>query len=145
MSEEKRDINVIAMEVIMNAGDGRDKIDEALAAIAAGDLDQAEALLTEAEGLIVKAHNAQTEVIQSQVSGEDMEYSLLFIHAQDTLMTINTELRMTQKLLPRRVPLGRFHRSQPDRGRLERGRPRPCHLRLCPADHQGDPGHRRTL
>ena len=26
MSEEKRDINVIAMEVIMNAGDGRDKI-----------------------------------------------------------------------------------------------------------------------
>ena len=34
MSEEKRDINVIAMEVIMNAGDGRDKIDEALAAVA---------------------------------------------------------------------------------------------------------------
>lgn len=100
MSEEKRDINVIAMEVIMNAGDGRDKIDEALAAVAAGHLDQAESLLTEAESLIVKAHNAQTEVIQSQVSGEDMEYSLLFIHAQDTLMTINTELRMTQKLLP---------------------------------------------
>lgn len=100
MSEEKRDINVIAMEVIMNAGDGRDKIDEALAAVAAGKLDDAEALLTEAEGLIVKAHNAQTEVIQSQVSGENMEYSLLFIHAQDTLMTINTELRMTQKLLP---------------------------------------------
>lgn len=100
MSEEKRDINVIAMEVIMNAGDGRDKIDEALAAIAAGNLDEAEAHLTEAESLIVKAHNAQTEVIQSQVSGEDMEYSLLFVHAQDTLMTINTELRMTQKLLP---------------------------------------------
>ncbi len=100
MSEENRDINVIAMEVIMNAGDGRDKIDEALAAVAAGDLEQANALLKEAESLIVKAHNAQTEVIQSQVSGENMEYSLLFIHAQDTLMTINTELRMTQKLLP---------------------------------------------
>lgn len=100
MSEENRDINVIAMEVIMNAGDGRDKIDEALAAAAAGDLEQANALLKEAESLIVKAHNAQTEVIQSQVSGENMEYSLLFIHAQDTLMTINTELRMTQKLLP---------------------------------------------
>ena len=27
---EKRDINMVAMEVIMNAGDGRDKIDEAL-------------------------------------------------------------------------------------------------------------------
>ena len=38
----------------------------------------------------------RTEVIQSQVGGENMEYSLLFIHAQDTLMTINTELRMAK-------------------------------------------------
>ena len=91
---EKRDINMVAMEVIMNAGDGRDKIDEALAAMAEGKLDEEE------EALIVKAHNAQTEVIQSQVSGESMEYSLLFVHAQDTVMTITTELRMTQKLLP---------------------------------------------
>ena len=95
---EKRDINMVAMEVIMNAGDGRDKIDEALAAM--GKLDEVDKLLEEAEALIVKAHNAQTEVIQSQVSGESMEYSLLFVHAQDTVMTITTELRMTQKLLP---------------------------------------------
>ena len=33
MSEAKKDINMIAMEVIMNAGDGRDKVDEALAAM----------------------------------------------------------------------------------------------------------------
>lgn len=98
--DEKRDINVIAMEVIMNAGDGRDKIDEALDAMAKGQLDRVDDLLAEAEALIVKAHNAQTEVIQSQVSGENMEYSLLFVHAQDTVMTITTELRMTQKLLP---------------------------------------------
>lgn len=95
-----KDINAIAIEVVMNAGDGRMKIDEALAAMAAGNLTGAEELLKEAEALIVKAHNAQTEVIQSQVSGESMEYSLLFIHAQDTIMTINTELRMTKKLLP---------------------------------------------
>ena len=76
------------------------KIDEALAAMAEGKLDEVDKLLEEAEALIVKAHNAQTEVIQSQVSGESMEYSLLFVHAQDTVMTITTELRMTQKLLP---------------------------------------------
>ena len=100
MSEAKKDINMIAMEVIMNAGDGRDKVDEALAAMAEGRLEQADALLREAEHLIAKAHNAQTEVVQSQVSGEDTEYSLLFVHAQDTVMTITTELRMAQKLLP---------------------------------------------
>ena len=95
-----KDINAVAIQVVMNAGDGRMKIDEALAAMAEGDLTKAEELLKEAEELIVKAHNAQTEVIQSQVAGENMEYSLLFIHAQDTIMTINTELRMTKKLLP---------------------------------------------
>ena len=100
MSEAKKDINMIAMEVIMNAGDGRDKVDEALAAMAEGRLEQADALLREAEQLIAKAHNAQTEVVQSQVSGEDTEYSLLFVHAQDTVMTITTELRMAKKLLP---------------------------------------------
>ncbi len=57
---EKRDINMVAMEVIMNAGDGRDKIDEALAAMAEGKLDEVDKLLEEAEALIVKAHNAQT-------------------------------------------------------------------------------------
>ena len=95
-----KDINAVAIQVVMNAGDGRMKIDEALAAMAEGDLAQAEALLKEAEELIVKAHNAQTEVIQSQVAGESMEYSLLFIHAQDTIMTINTELKKKKKLLP---------------------------------------------
>ena len=95
-----KDINAVAIEVVMNAGDGRMKIDEALAAMAAMELDKAESLLKEAEELIVKAHNAQTEVIQSQVAGENMQYSLLFIHAQDTIMTVNTELRMTKKLLP---------------------------------------------
>ena len=96
---EKRDINMVAMEVIMNAGDGRDKIDEALAAMAEGKLDEVDKLLEEAEALIVKAHNAQTEVIQSQVSGESMEYSLLFVHAQDTLMTIMSELNMAGEMI----------------------------------------------
>lgn len=100
MDTENRDINSIAMEVIMDAGDGREKIDLALDEMAKGDFAQAEALLTEAEKYILNAHNAQTEVIQGQVSGENTEYSLLFVHAQDTIMTITTELRMAQKMMP---------------------------------------------
>ena len=97
---EMKDINSIAMEVIMDAGDGRVKIDEAFAALALGDVAKAEVLLREAEALLVQAHHAQTEVSQTQVSGENTEYSLLFVHAQDTLMTITTELRMAQKMIP---------------------------------------------
>ena len=100
MDAENRDINSIAMEVIMDAGDGREKIDLALEEMAKGEFARAEALLEEAEKFILNAHNAQTDVIQGQVSGEKVEYSLLFVHAQDTIMTITTELRMAQKMMP---------------------------------------------
>ena len=60
----------------------------------------ADKLLKEAKQEILQAHNAQTKVIQAQVSGEQFEYSLLFVHAQDTVMTITTELRMVQKMEP---------------------------------------------
>ena len=61
---EKRDINMVAMEVIMNAGDGRDKIDEALAAMAEGKLDEVDKLLEEAEALIVKAQLVAENIAQ---------------------------------------------------------------------------------
>lgn len=97
---EKVDINVVAMEVILHAGNGREMIDQALDSMKNLDFEKSEKLLLKAESEITQAHIAQTKIIQSQVSGEVFEYSLLFIHAQDTLMTINTELRMTQKMLP---------------------------------------------
>lgn len=98
--ENKTDINVVAMEVILNAGNGRENIDQSLEEMALFHFEKAEELLKKAEDDIVKAHIAQTKVIQGQVSGEETEYSLLFIHAQDTIMTINTELRMAQKMMP---------------------------------------------
>lgn len=102
MENEKKeiDINSVAMQVILHAGDGRAKVDEALEAMAKTDFELAEKLLDEAEKEIVKAHIAQTEAIQAQVSGENIDYSLLFTHAQDTVMTINTELRMARKMMP---------------------------------------------
>ncbi len=94
------DINVVAMNVILNACSGRDKVDSAFACMSSFRFDEAEQLLKEAEQDITKAHNAQTEIIQRQAGGEDTEYSLLFIHAQDTLMTSNSELRIAQNILP---------------------------------------------
>lgn len=100
MADATMDINMVAMEVILNAGDGRTCIDQALESMAQLDFDAVEAHLKEAEAKILKAHNAQTDTIQRQAAGEDVEYSLLFTHAQDTLMTISAELHMAQKMVP---------------------------------------------
>ena len=64
------------------------------------DFEAAEAHLAEADAKILEAHKAQTEMIQRQAGGEEVEYSLLFVHAQDTLMTISAELHMAKKMMP---------------------------------------------
>lgn len=98
--EEEFDINQVAMTVILNAGNARENIDAALAMMANFNFAEASEQLQIAESQLLKAHNAQTNVIQRQADGENMEYSLLFVHTQDTMMTINTELRMSRKMQP---------------------------------------------
>lgn len=98
--EEPINVPAVAMSVIINAGDGRACIDKAMDALAEFDFDAAEAHLAEADARILEAHKAQTEMIQRQAGGEEVEYSLLFVHAQDTLMTISAELHMAKKMMP---------------------------------------------
>ena len=81
------DISAVAMEVILNTGDGRTCIDQALDSLAEFDFDAAEEHLAQADAKILTAHKVQTATIQAQAAGEEVEYSLLFTHAQDTLMT----------------------------------------------------------
>lgn len=100
MAEEKIDVAAVAMSVIINAGDGRVCIDKAMDSLAELDFEAAESSLQEADEKFLEAHKAQTEMIQRQAGGEDVEYSLLFVHAQDTLMTISAELHMAKKMMP---------------------------------------------
>lgn len=41
----------------------------------------------------------QTDAIQNETRGEKSEYSLLFAHAQDTLMTIYSEINIAKQLI----------------------------------------------
>lgn len=88
-----------AMNVILHAGDARIKAEEAIEAAKKKEFDKADALLIEAHDQIVEAHATQTEIIQSEAAGEKHEINLLFIHAQDTLMTIMSELKMSRQII----------------------------------------------
>lgn len=90
----------IAMQVIINAGDAKACIEQAMASLAEFDFEAVDRSLAEADDKLLIAHKAQTETIQAQAAGEDVEYSLLFVHAQDTLMTISEELHTVKSLVP---------------------------------------------
>ncbi|MDF2790642.1 MAG: phosphotransferase system lactose/cellobiose-specific subunit [Neobacillus sp.] len=85
------DINEVSMKIILNAGDARLIIKEALDCVATCEFDAAKQKLGEAKKKMNAAHSAQTETIQGEARGEKIAFSLLFAHAQDTLMTIMSE------------------------------------------------------
>ena len=96
---EENELISVAMQIILHAEDARVKVTEGLQEAKRFDFEKAEALMEEAEKAFVLAHKAQTEIIQNEASGESYEFSLLFAHAQDTLMTIHSELRMAKEMV----------------------------------------------
>ncbi len=88
-----------AMQIIMHAGDARNCCQAALNSMAAGDTKAAEGHLKEADAKIAEAHHIQTDCIQGAIAGEKFEYNVLFAHAQDTLMTIYSEIMIAKQML----------------------------------------------
>lgn len=97
-NRQKEQIAEIAMKIVIHAGDARNLIMEALDCIGNNQFEQAKDKLKKAQDEIHKAHIVQTEVIQAEAGGKEFSYSMLFTHAQDTIMTICTEFNLTKKL-----------------------------------------------
>lgn len=99
MDESITPVVEAAMNIILNAGDAREDNLLAIDAMVNADLEKAKTYLKEAEGKITEAHKIQTNQIQDEVRGKKSEYSLLFAHAQDTMMTINSEILLTKSFM----------------------------------------------
>lgn len=97
--QEREEMAEIAMQIILHAGDARNLIMQALENIGDGAYETALDKLTEAKEELRQAHVHQTTVVQSEAAGRRYHYSLLFGHAQDTVMTVFTEYNLATKLL----------------------------------------------
>ncbi len=88
-----------SMQIILHAGDARDHIRKSLDYVAEFKFVEAEEEINKAKEEIVKAHRLQTDAIQQEMQNEKVEYSVLFAHAQDTLMTIYSELNISKHII----------------------------------------------
>lgn len=85
-------LTAISMEIIMHAGTAQSLLMQVVKGLSNNMKDSdARVKLEEAKSAISKAHSTQTEIIQASVEGETVAYSLLFNHAQDTLMMAQAE------------------------------------------------------
>ncbi|MED3960916.1 PTS lactose/cellobiose transporter subunit IIA [Niallia taxi] len=97
MLEEKKAQD--AMQIILHAGDARLHCMNGLKAIEKSDFNKAKDEIKRANDEIVKAHRIQTKCITNETQGEAGEYSVLFAHAQDTLMTIYSEINIAKRMI----------------------------------------------
>ena len=94
----KVDLEKASMEIILHAGNARTYVMEALECCVNDKSDESKHLFNEAKSEITLAHQVQTEVIQTMIDKHN-EYSVLFSHAQDTLMSIMTEINLAEKMM----------------------------------------------
>lgn len=78
------------MGLIIAGGNAKSAAFTAIQAAKAGDFPEATVQLKEADDALVSAHNAQTELLTAEASGNHAEVSLLMVHAQDYLMNAIT-------------------------------------------------------
>lgn len=89
----------VAMQVVIDAGDARIAAEQALKRLHSFDFAGAEDLMAKAAECLQKAHDAQTEVIQSEAAGTKYDNSFIFNHAQDTMMTAMTQCNLTKEII----------------------------------------------
>lgn len=83
MNDEQKWFSIIAY-----AGESFSLLNEALQAAKRLNPQEAERIFSESEKVLQQAHHLQTELLQEEISGKPIAFSMLFVHAQDHLMNV---------------------------------------------------------
>ncbi len=90
----------IIVNLVLNGGEGKSKAMQAMTFARKGDFEMANQCIKEAEDLISKAHNFQTDLLQKEAAGEsNVEFSLMIIHGQDHLMNAMTVKDLAKEMI----------------------------------------------
>jgi len=92
-------LEMAIMNIIINAGDCKNHAYMALGLVNEGKYEEAEKEMQLANDALAKAHDSQTEMLQKEAAGEKVELSILFVHAQDHLMTSITEKNLIEQII----------------------------------------------
>lgn len=93
------ELEMAIMNIIMNSGDCKNHTYMALSNVNEGNYEEANKELELANDALAKAHDGQTVFLHKEANGEKIEMSVLFIHAQDHLMTTITEKNLIEQII----------------------------------------------
>lgn len=93
---------LIVMDIIISAGEAKGYAYEALSKAKEGKFDEVDDLFEKAEEALGKAHDIQTSLLTKEASGDKINVSILFVHAQDHLMTCMSEKNLIKEIVEMR-------------------------------------------
>ena len=93
------ELEMAIMNIIMNAGDCKNHAYMALKNVNEGKYQEADNELQLANDALGKAHDGQTMFLYKEANGEKIEISVLFVHAQDHLMTAISEKNLIEQII----------------------------------------------
>ena len=95
----------IIMGLILNAGDAKQHIYQALSYAKEGDFTSSEDEIAKADAALLEAHNLQTQFLAQEAGGTKTDITALFVHSQDHLMTSITEINLIKEMIDLRKEL----------------------------------------
>lgn len=87
------------MELVCFAGNAKSMALQAVMKAENNDQGKAKELLQQAKDELHKAHTIQTDLMTKEIQGEEIEKSILLIHAQDHFMAANTVIELAERFL----------------------------------------------
>ena len=81
------EVEQASFQIIASVGAARSNYVEAIHRAKEGDFDGAEQLIAEGQKLLNAGHDANFSLIQKEAAGEQSEFALILMHAEDQLMS----------------------------------------------------------
>ena len=85
------ELEEIIFSIVAYAGEAKGCAHQALAFAEEG--------MKECDSAVLKAHHVQTDMIQKEAGGQKVPLSMVFVHAQDHLMTALSERELIKKMI----------------------------------------------
>ena len=83
----REEASMIGFEIVAYSGDARSKLLLAVEKAKGKQFEECKDLIDQANECLNDAHKAQTELLQLEARGENIEIGFITVHAQDHLMT----------------------------------------------------------
>lgn len=97
--EQEKFMEENVFPIISLAGESKSLAYEALRLAKEKKFEEAAEKIKEADEIMLKSHEFQTNLITREADGEKIEITMLFVHAQDHLMTAMSEKNLIKEMI----------------------------------------------